>query len=260
MDGSTSPWQGRRVLVTGCDQFLGGAVTRELLGRGATIVGVIRERTRGAEYIREIAAGQFHLIHANCRDASRLHTAMVVHEVSAVFHLAEVEPTPILHAASLYHSGVPVISTRTPRHWSFAGDGSARSPLSGVIRFDELFGPGDRDTNHFVARTLLVLFAGQTPLQSTSASRDYVFIREAARACVELAEAVGRAGHALDRTIQSGLGFTDAQMVKVLANAVAGSPPASQSVDFADAVAETVAWYRQFAGSMAMSRPSRRAA
>jgi nucleoside-diphosphate-sugar epimerase len=260
MARSSSIWQGRRILITGCDGFLGGAVTRELLGWGATIAGVIRERTGGAEYIREIAAGRFHLIHADCRDASRLHTAMVVHEVSAVFHLAGTDPSPALRAASLYHSGVPVVYTRPHRQWSIGGDESARSPLSGVIRFDELFGPGDRDTNHFVARTLLALFAGQTPLPSTTGTRDFVFSRDTARACIELAEAVGNAGHALDHTVRSGWELTDAQMVKVLANAVAGSPPTSQPVDFTDAIAETVAWYRQFAASMALPHPSRRAA
>jgi nucleoside-diphosphate-sugar epimerase len=260
MDAADSLWAGRRVLVTGCDQFLGAAVTRELLGRGATIVGVISDRARGAEYRRDIAAGRFHLFQANYRDASRLHTAMAVHEVCAVFHLADTEPTPVLRAASLYHSAVPVISTRTPSRWSFAGGESARTPLSGVIRFEELFGPGDRDTNHLVARTLLALLGGETPLPALGGSRDYVFVRDAARACLELAEEVARAGRCLEWTARSGWVFTDAQMTKVLANAVAGIPPASHSAEFQEAIAETVAWYRQVATSMASSNPVRRAA
>jgi nucleoside-diphosphate-sugar epimerase len=260
MDAADSSWAGRRILVTGCDQFLGGAVARELLGRRAAIVGVISDRSRGAEYTRDIAAGRFQLFHTDCRDASRLHTAIAVHEVCAVFHLADAEPTPILRAASLYHSRVPVISTQASRCWSFAGDESAKMPLRGVIRFDELFGPGDRNTDRLVARTLLTLLAGQAPLPSTNGSRDYLFVREAARACLELAEDVARAGRGLERTIRSGWEFTDAQMMKVLANAVAGSPPVVQSKAFADVIAETVAWYRQFASSMASSHPVRRAA
>jgi nucleoside-diphosphate-sugar epimerase len=273
MKEDTSPWQGRRVLLVGCTDFLGGAVTRELLGRGATVVGLVRERGRGAEFAREIAAGRFHLVHGDSRDAARLHSAMASHEVTAVFHLEDTEPLSAIRAAGLYHSRVPVISSRLPRQWSFAS-GEMRSPLVGIARFGELFGPNDRDTTRRVSRTLLALLAGETPLPTTSTVRDYVFVRDAARACVGLAEAVGRAGHALDCTFRTGWEFSDAQLVKTLVTSIAGAPPTLASsaptnshcwrpeLSLAAALTETIEWYREFAGTIDSrhSAPTRRAA
>lgn len=272
MKEDTSHWQGRRVLLIGCTDFLGGAVTRELLGRGATVVGFVRERGGGAEFVREIAAGRFHLVHGDNRDAARLHSAMASHEVSAVFHLEETEPHSAIRAAGLYHSRVPVISSRLPRQCSLAS-GEMRCPLVGIARFGELFGPNDRDTTRRVPRIALALLAGETPLPTTGTVRDYVFVRDAARACVGLAEAVGSAGHALDCTFRTGWEFSDAQMVKLIASTIAGlTPPVSAAptnphglspeLSLAAAFSETIHWYRQFAGTIdsRLSTPVRRAA
>jgi nucleoside-diphosphate-sugar epimerase len=267
MDALTSQWQGRRVLVTGCTEFLGGAVTRELLGRGASIVGLISERGQGAEYVREIAAGRLRLTHGDPRDAARLHSAMVVHEVSAVFHLAELDSAPAVRAGSL--SRIPVICSRPPHRLSLAEGEMMHPPPIGIARFDELFGPGDRDTTRAIPRVLLALLGGQPNVPITGAVRDYVFIRDAARACVDLAEAVGRAGHSLDRSYRSGWEFSDAQMMKAIASAIDGSPQVSAPSDsynlqperpFAEAIAETVEWYRKLAHSMSPAGPARRAA
>lgn len=272
MEAHTSSWPGRRVLVTGCGEFLGEAVTQELLRRGASIVGLIRERGRGAKFVGEIAAGRVHLVHGDCRDATRLHSAMAIHEVSAVFHLADVDSTAIDRAAGLYHSRVPVIRAQPPHQLSLAQDEATCSPLTGLARFDELFGPGDRTTTRAIARALFALAGRHPPVPATGAVRDYVFVRDAARACVELAETVGRAGHSVDRTYRSGWKYSDVQMRKILANAFEGSLPVpapnSRSdsdcllpeLTFAEAIAETVAWFRQTADYMSQASPVRRAA
>ena len=109
-------WRGRRVLVTGCTGFLGRTVTRELLARGAIVAGLVRERRRAVEFSQEISEGRFHVVHGYVEDAIRLHTAMALHEVSAVFHLATADAqgndrgtAAVRRAAILYHSKVPVI-------------------------------------------------------------------------------------------------------------------------------------------------------
>ena len=267
MDALTSQWQGRRVLVTGCTGFLGAAVTRELLGRGASIVGLISERGQGAEYVREIAAGRLRLVHGDPRDASRLHSVMAVHEVAAVFHLVEIDPDSSVRAAGL--SRVPIICFSTPHRLLLTGGEAKHAPLIGIARFHELFGPGDRTTTRVIPRALLALLGGQPNGPVTGAVRDYVFIRDAARACVDLAEAVGRAGHSLDRSYRSGWEFSDAQMMRALASAIDGSPAVLTPRDsynlqpelpFAEAIAETVEWYRNLAHSISPAGPARRAA
>jgi dTDP-D-glucose 4,6-dehydratase len=262
MAASTSVWEGRRVLVTGCDGFLGAAVTRELLARGVTVVGLLRDRACGAEYVREIAEGRFRLVRGNPRDDARLHAAMVVHEVSTVFHFAdpETDVAPVLQATGLYHSRVPVIRT-LPRHrLSIAGDMRPPPALIGTLRFEELFGPGDRDTSRFIPRTILSLLSGKSVAPASGGEREYVFIRDAAHSCIELAEAVGRAGRAIERTIESSWLLSDTQMIKVLASALAGSPQNSPSASFANAIGETIEWYRQFAATTLSSHANRRAA
>jgi nucleoside-diphosphate-sugar epimerase len=267
MDALTSQWQGRRVLVTGCTEFLGAAVTRELLSRGASIVGLISERGHGAEYVREIAAGRLRLAHGDPRDTARLHSAMVVHEVMAVFQFAQIDSDSAVRAASL--SRVPVICSRPPHPLSLAEGETMRSPLIGIARFDELFGPGDRSTTRVIPRVLRALLGGQPNVPATSKIRDYVFIRDAARACVDLAETVGRAGHSPDRSYRSGWEFSNAQMVKVLASAIDGTPLVPAPSDsynlqperpFTETIAETIEWYRNLSHSVYPASPVRRAA
>jgi dTDP-D-glucose 4,6-dehydratase len=192
---------------------------------------------------------------------------MVVHEVAAVFHLAELDPASAVRASNL--SRVPVICARHPHRLLLADSETIHSPLIGIARFDELFGPGDQNTTRVIPRVLLGLLGGRPNVPATSAVRDYVFIGDAARACVDLAETVGRAGHSLDLSYRSGWEFSDAQMMKALASAIDGSPPISPGGDsynlqperpFAEAIAETVEWYRNLSHSVSPAGPARRAA
>src|SRR5438477_8109894 len=114
MPEDTSFWRGRKVLVTGCTGFLGGAVARELLARGAEVVGLINEQP--APDLIGAQGGRVHLVRGRTDNVFRLHSAMAVHEVSAVFHLAAHGPfaedrgTPaVLQAANLYSRRVPVV-------------------------------------------------------------------------------------------------------------------------------------------------------
>src|SRR4029450_9879653 len=86
MNAETFSWRGRRVLVTGCTGFLGGAVARELFARGAEVVGLINEQP--APNLFGAQSGHVHFVRRRTDNVFRLHSAMAVHEVSAVFHLA----------------------------------------------------------------------------------------------------------------------------------------------------------------------------
>src|SRR4051794_12871585 len=61
MAEDTSFWRGRKALVTGCTGFLGGAVSRELLARGAVVVGLINERP-AVDLLGPRYAGRVHLV------------------------------------------------------------------------------------------------------------------------------------------------------------------------------------------------------
>ena len=45
-------WRGRRVFITGCTGFLGSWLTAALLERGASVVGLVREREPQSELVR----------------------------------------------------------------------------------------------------------------------------------------------------------------------------------------------------------------
>jgi nucleoside-diphosphate-sugar epimerase len=270
MNPHTSAWRGRRVLVTGCTGFLGGAVTRELLDRGATVVGLVRQRSGGREFAAECDAGRFHVIHGRAEDDARLHSAMAVHEVSAVFHLAGAGLSAVLRAAALYHPRVPVVTVRPAEQLRLAADDDEPPVPLGVARFGELFGPGDRKRSGVVPRTLTALLEGK-PNATAGPARDFVFVRDAARACLSLAEAVGAEARPRDCTFRSGWEFTESALAALVADVFAGravdvpehdvpNPFGWQPVTpFAAAIRETIAWYRESVRTRP-AEPRRRAA
>src|SRR5258708_24629045 len=90
----TSPWRGRRVLVTGYTGFLGSAVARELFARGAEVVGLVNDRPAHEISGADPGGGRVHLVRGRTDNVFRLHSAMAVHEIAAVFHLAAHAPFP----------------------------------------------------------------------------------------------------------------------------------------------------------------------
>lgn len=267
MDARTSPWHGRRVLVTGCTGFLGRAVTRELLDRGAIVVGLVRDRDSCAEFTRERATWQFRAIYGRIEDRGRLHSAMAIHEVSAVLHLASANPLgtdrgteTMLQAAAMYHPRLPVVVAKPAGQLRLmASDEPTTTPLLGIARFGELFGGGERKLSRVVPRTVAGLINGEPTAPADSRIRDFVFVRDAARACLALTEAVGARGEAIDCTFRSGWERTDQEMTKLVADVFAGKSPVEgdaetpsnpfgwrPSLTLRAAVAETIAWYREF--------------
>ena len=265
MSTDAFPWRGRRVLVTGCTGFLGGAVVRELLDNGANVVGLIRDRSRMSA-VASAHAGRVHVIHGRPDNLFRLNSAMAVHEVAAVFHLAAHDPfaedraTPaVIQAAKLYSARMPVVTARPARPLALANTEDHERGLS-VARFGELFGPRDRKAFRIVPATAINLLAGHTvALPADGLARDFVFVRDAARACVRVAETALEHGPG-DYSFRSGWLMSERHMAAAVRAVHAGTapelpesaPPANPlewapQMPFAEALGETLAWYREAA-------------
>ena len=276
MDAAPSFWHQRSVLVTGCTGFLGGAVARELLKNGATVVGLVRDRTRAAEFSSEITKGRFRMVLGRAEDAGRLHASMVIHETSAVFHLADTDRglAAAVRAVGLYSPQVPVITARPAADSCKHDENGSQAYRLGIARFGEVFGPRDRKRFHTIPKVIRATLSGDDPGPTSGPARDFVFVRDAARACLHLAEEVLATSHPMDCEFRTGWEFTDAAMTEMIAAAVAGQLPSAPSVvpgnphgwqpeiPLPDALRETVEWFKRAIASEAIpsTGPIRRAA
>jgi nucleoside-diphosphate-sugar epimerase len=257
-----SPWRGRRALVTGVTGFLGGAVARELLVRGAEVIGLVHHRPDA-----ELLAG-LRLVHGRADNVFRLHSAMAVNEVTAVFHLAAHDPfgddrgtAALLQAVKLYSRRVPVVAARPLPHLALARDEEPSEGRLSVVRFGEVFGPGDRKLFRAVPAAAYEVLRGEPVGPSDRPARDFVFVGDAARACLLAAEAAANSGPG-DHAFRSGWLFTERQMADAVRAAAAGrapevpdSAPAANPLGWrpaqslAEALKETLAWYRSHLGA-----------
>lgn len=273
MNEPSTHWRGRKVLVTGCTGFLGSAVVRELIDRGAAVVGLVRDRAADAEFTRHKLAARVHVVRGRADDLFRVHSALAVHEVAAVFHLTATAPNQfdratatVLDAVRRYDPRVPVVTARPADE----SDTPASTVPLGVARFGEVFGAGDRATFRTVPAAILGLLSGNpSAAANDSPARDFVYVRDAARACVALGEAVaGGPGRVHDVTFRSGWALTNRAMAAAVRDVLAGNTrpipvsdvPANAlgwgaSVSLPDSLAETIAWYREVAGGRPVAAP-----
>ncbi|MCI0699789.1 MAG: NAD(P)-dependent oxidoreductase [Planctomycetia bacterium] len=254
MSEEMSFWRRRRVLVTGCTGFLGGAVARELMSAGATVIGLVRDRARAGSFAREQGEGRCHAIYGRVEDLFRLHSAMAIYEVSVVFHLAPIGTPAVVRAVKLYSSRIPVVTAQPIPQLAQTDE---RDECLSVARFGEVFGPGDRNLSGAVPATALGLLAGETIVPADGSARDFVFVRDAARACLRVAEDFHTNG-AADYSFRSGWRMTDRQMCSAMRAVCAGrsvklsgfTPPTNPlgwqpQQPFTDALNETLAWCRE---------------
>ena len=263
MAESNSNWHGRRVLVAGCTGFLGSAVVEELLAEGAEVVGLVRDRTSAATLAKHQLAGRVHIVYGRVEDLFRVHSALAVYEVNSLFHLIPAAPfgpdrgiATVLEAVRRYDPRVPTVVARPAISGSAV---NAPVPL-GVARFGELFGR-DPKSQRFVASTTIGLLEGtRTATHSDRGERDFVHVRDAARACLLLGEALGNRPipHVHEAQFRTGWVHGDREMLAALREGCAGrsprawfaTPPAnplgwSPSLNFSDAIADTVEGYRE---------------
>ncbi|HEV3025592.1 MAG TPA: NAD-dependent epimerase/dehydratase family protein, partial [Pirellulales bacterium] len=63
MKANEAFWQDRRVFVTGCTGLVGSATVRQLVARGAHVVGLERDQVARCELVRGGLAGRIDLVH-----------------------------------------------------------------------------------------------------------------------------------------------------------------------------------------------------
>jgi CDP-glucose 4,6-dehydratase len=279
MDERAPRWHGRRVLVTGCSGFLGGWVVRELLAAGAEVVGLVRDRAAWAAFARHRFTGRVHVVHGRVEDTFRVHSALAVHEAAAVFHLvAPIDrgTAAVLESVRRYDPRIPVVIARPFDAVPPSPD--AAVPL-GVARFGEVFGGGDRNASRLVPATLIGLLTGDRATRAMDAGgpRDFVYARDAARACLTLAEVIAERPQPHEVAFRSGWVLTAREMATAVRDVLDGRAPVAPggpspanplgwhpAAPFADALAETVAWYREFVRTRpsptGATDPARRAA
>jgi nucleoside-diphosphate-sugar epimerase len=247
MDPHKPSWAGKRILVTGCSRFLGQAIARSLLERDATVVGLIGEREESWIFSNEQRQGRFRIARGRPEDTFRVHTTLAVHEIEAVFHLADVGLTSnqsssveaqerslgtILRAVKLYNPRLPIITSRMGSHVRLkAPDGPQQFIPVGIARFGELFGNEGPEVSRVVSRTIANLLSSRNVSPSDLPRRDFVFVRDAAEACVLVAEELLEAKTPVDRFFQSGWLLNDDEMTEQIRAVFAGTTFMSRNAE-----------------------------
>ena len=81
-------WKDRKVFVTGCTGFLGWWLTSELVGRGAHVVGLVRDVVAQAPFFLKGLEKQIAVVRGCVEDGETVERALSEYEIDTVFHLA----------------------------------------------------------------------------------------------------------------------------------------------------------------------------
>lgn len=266
MDQPEAFWPNRRVLVTGCTGFLGTWVVRDLVARGAAVVGLVRDRVPDSDLIRDRLFNAIRVVRGRVEDRGRLQQLLAIHEIDTVFHLAGPTADPARFDLPLYSAArdthprprviVPVSRGDAVREAAAAGFAAASDVPLFCPKLPTVFGGGDRSRTRLVPRTARALLAGQPLPPPTGDERTdpHVYAPDAARALLRFVELVAEDPAADLPVVRCRPVVTGAAVVAALAAGVtisfeddADAP--GTVLDFATtplstAAADTLAWFR----------------
>lgn len=81
-------WKDKNVFITGINGFIGGNLAKTLLGKGANIIGLVRNRDRNTLLFYEGLADKVLLIQGELTDRELLEGIIGEQQIDAVFHFA----------------------------------------------------------------------------------------------------------------------------------------------------------------------------
>lgn len=317
-------WQDRRVFVTGSTGLVGVWTVRELLARGAHVVGLVRDRVGGSELFRTGLAARIDMVRGCVEDERLIERTLAEYEIQTVFHLAAQTIVGIANRSPLSTFESNIKGTwcvlEAARRCGFEpqvivassdkayGDQDTLpytedAPLQGrhpydvskscadlialsyahtyrlpvcVTRCGNFFGGGDLNFNRIVPGTIRSVMRGERPLIRSDGShlRDYFYVRDGVAAYLHLAECLAKddtlRGEAFNfstetprsvldvvQTILTVMGSSlkpdirntthhEIRQQFLSANKARQRLGWRPTVEFGQAIAETVQWYRHY--------------
>ena len=85
---SSNYWQGKNVLITGINGFIGGNLAKSCYLHGANVVGLIRNMRQDSFLFYEEIAKKINIIQGDITDKELLRKIIVEEQINCVFHLA----------------------------------------------------------------------------------------------------------------------------------------------------------------------------
>ena len=239
IDPSLGSWSGRRVLVSGAAGLLGRAVSAELVGQGAQVVGLDLAWT---DHDLRTSVPGLRPLTGDVRDGSLLATLLGEEQLDTVIHLAAqtlvgpalADPVEtfshnaagtwtLLEACRRQAGLARIVVASSDKAYGDAGGRPYRETMAlrpthpydaskamtdllartyahsyglpvGITRCANLYGGGDLNWSRIVPGTIRSVLRGERPEIRSDGTflRDYLFVGDAARAVLILAEAVGR--------------------------------------------------------------------
>lgn len=81
-------WRDRSVFVTGCTGLLGSWLTEELIKRGASVTGLVRDHIPSSRIYQENLNEKINIVSGDVEDFATMERALAEYEIDTVFHLA----------------------------------------------------------------------------------------------------------------------------------------------------------------------------